>query len=285
MSRMAQGDWRFYVGGKRDGTLDPGDPDSSRAFRNPPGLSGSASRAALSRQAAFFPAASRRREVLSYDLAVLWPRLFEVTTKRFFAATPEERDRFLDRTGVRYRILPPWRARGRTPLVRVPYFLESFLFDWGRDITRRVSVVSHARVVPDVRQQIEALFKPGWDARRTALIAREPGAAGAPGTPMAPSARFLVDAATRVVVEAGVGAGGGYLILLDSFSREWRVNVDGRRAVMVRANGLFRAVRLARGRHVVEFVYRPRALLWGAGMSCVAFVVVLVLVASQRRQK
>jgi uncharacterized membrane protein YfhO len=90
-----------------------------------------------------------------------------------------------------------------------------------------------------------------------------------------PSARIVADGANRVVVEAGAGANGGYLVLLDSYSPDWRVSVDGRRADMVQANGLFRAVRLAPGRHVVEFVYRPRALIWGAAVSGVALALTL----------
>ena len=88
----AQSDVRFYVGGKHDGTLDARDLDSSRAFLNPPGLSGSASRAALSGQAAFYPSAWRGREMLSYDLPVLWPRSFQLGTEQFFAAGRDARD-------------------------------------------------------------------------------------------------------------------------------------------------------------------------------------------------
>ena len=86
---------RFYVGGKRDGTLDIWDLDASLAFFNPPGLTGSASRAALSAQAAFYPSAWRSREMLSYDLAVLWPRTFHRATARFVEADRDERSRFL----------------------------------------------------------------------------------------------------------------------------------------------------------------------------------------------
>ena len=56
----ADPDSRFYVGGKTDGTLDASDLDSSGAYLNPPGLSGSASRAALSGQANFYPSGWRQ---------------------------------------------------------------------------------------------------------------------------------------------------------------------------------------------------------------------------------
>jgi hypothetical protein len=267
---------RFYVGGKKDGTLDPMDIDASRAYVNAPGLAGSASRAALSIQAAYYPSAWRSREMLSYDLAVLWPRLFTTTSEQFMNSKREERDRFLDRTGVRFRILPSRHAPERTPVMPIPYFLESFLYDWG-PVTPRMTVVADVRVVPDVEQQVDALFEAGWDSRTTVLIGREPEAAGVTGPPVTPFARLRAETSNRVVVEAGAGPDEGYLVLLDSYSPDWRVMVDGRRADMVQANGFFRAVRLTPGHHEVEFVYRPRALAWGAAISGLGLVVTLGL--------
>jgi uncharacterized iron-regulated membrane protein len=65
--------------------------------------------------------------------------------------------------------------------------------------------------------------------------------------------------------------------LLDSFSDDWRATVDGRPANIVRANGLFRGVRLNPGPHVVDFVYRPRAFLFGAATTAAALAVVMGL--------
>jgi hypothetical protein len=271
------------VGGKVEGTLKAMDIDASRGFLNPPGLTGSASRAALSIQAAFYPSAWRSREMLSYDLAVLWPRPFTLFTERFFESGREERDRVLDRTGVRYRVLPARLAEGRTPLTRIPYFHESFLFDWGAGVAPRLSIVPEVRIVPDKDQQVEALFEDGWDSRVVALVDREPPSVGKPGAAVPPFARFVEDGANRIVVNAGTGPGGGYLLLLDSYSEDWRVTVDGLDSKMVRANGLFRVVRLPEGSHVVELVYRPRALRWGVALSGGALLAVLGLLVWVRR--
>ena len=268
-------DARIYVGGKQDGTLEPGDTDSSRAFLSAPGLSGSAGRAALSAQAAFYPSAWHAREILSFDLAVLWPRRIAYAADRFRNSQRERRDRFLDRTGARYRVLPLKQSGGRPPIMPIPYFLESFLFDWGEDVAPRASMVSSARVEKDLDRQVRALFEPGWDHRGTVFVERQPEPAGIAGPAESPFARVVADGANRVVVEAGAGDNGGYLVLLDSYSPDWRVSVGGRHAEMVQANGLFRAVRLAPGRHVVEFVYRPRALVWGAAVSGVALALTL----------
>jgi hypothetical protein len=269
-------DARFYVGGKRDGTLDPGDADSSRLFLNPPGLRGSASRAALSTQSAFYPSAWQAREMLSYDLAVLWPKTFQSMEERFYTAGPAARTRFLERAGVRYRILTERAAEGRTPLTGIPYFRESFLFDWGSDaVAPRASVVSGHQIVADTSRQIDALFEAGWDSRTTVLVDRDAAAEGTPAAPVTPFATLVADTPNAITIDAGAGAGGGHLVVLDSFHEDWRVTVDDRPAALLRANGLFRAVRLAPGRHRVRFDYRPRDLRIGAGVSAAALLVMI----------
>jgi hypothetical protein len=144
---------------------------------------------------------------------------------------------------------------------------------------QRAAVVPEIRVVPDLKQQIDDLFQPGWDSRTTALVERLPEAAGDAGPPVSPFAKFIVDTPNVVVVEAGAAAQGGHLVLLDSYSSDWRVTVDGRRADMVQADGLFRAVRLTSGRHVVKFAYRPTALVWGGAVTGAALVMTFGLLA------
>ena len=69
------------------------------------------------------------------------------------------------------------------------------------------------------------------------------GAALAPAQPVPVSATITADTANHVIVNAGIGPNGGYLVLLDSFSDDWRATADGLPAPIVRANGLFLAVR------------------------------------------
>jgi hypothetical protein len=272
----ADGDAPFYIGGKRDGTLDPGDADSSKRFLNPPGLHGSESRAALSTQTVYYPSAWQRRELLSYDLAVLWPKTVQYTQERFYTSGPAARSRFLERTGVRYRVLPIRLGEGRTPVVGIPYFEESVLFDWGSGaVAPRVSVVPEREVVASATSQIDAMFEPGLDYRQAVLVDRDAALEGNSGSPVTPAARVVVDRPTEVVVDAGAGEGGGYLVLLDSYSEGWRVTVDDRPATLLRANGLFRAVHIAPGAHTVRFVYVPRALRTGAIVSALGLLVVI----------
>jgi hypothetical protein len=183
---------------------------------------------------------------------------------------------------VRYRIVPLERGGGK-PAIPVDRFTGVALFDWGADITRAF-VVPEATVVAAEAAQLEAMFGTSWDASRSAMLMTPAGAAaGMAGSPVEPFARISKEGANHVVVEAGAGAPGGYLLLLDSYSPDWQATVDGQPATILRSNLLFRAVRLAPGRHVVEFAYRPRALLYGAALSVFGLVAAAVVAARLKR--
>jgi uncharacterized membrane protein YfhO len=87
-----------------------------------------------------------------------------------------------------------------------------------------------------------------------------------PGPPVRPSAAFIEDGLNRVVIRAG-SPGDGYLALMDTYNPDWEVDVDGRPAPLMRANGLFRAVHLTQGEHVVTFTYIPHRLYEGAAIT------------------
>jgi len=75
------------------------------------------------------------------------------------------------------------------------------------------------------------------------------------------------------------------LVLLDRWYPGWSVRVDGRPADVFRANGAFRAVEIPAGQADVEFVFAPRSVALGIGMTAVGVVVFLVLAWSFRRRE
>lgn len=78
------------------------------------------------------------------------------------------------------------------------------------------------------------------------------------------SARILVDAPTA-----------GAVVITQNDARGWRVTVDGNRE-NPRKSGLFRAVSVSPGRHLVEWTYRPPSLLIGAVVTLLALVRMLL---------
>jgi len=90
------------------------------------------------------------------------------------------------------------------------------------------------------------------------------------------SCAIVQDAPEHVVVACETPSD-GILVLADQIAKGWVALVDGRQTPILRANGLFRGVALPPGKHQVEFIYRPRSFVAGAGTSVagIAFAVFL----------
>jgi hypothetical protein len=108
---------------------------------------------------------------------------------------------------------------------------------------------------------------PDIDYRANVLLRKEeaPGApdiaAFAAGPGGHGTARVLSYRNTDVLIEADAPEG-GWLELNDVWHPWWRCEVDGAAVPILRANVMFRAVKLAPGRHVVRFTFHPFAGLW-----------------------
>ena len=71
-------------------------------------------------------------------------------------------------------------------------------------------------------------------------------------------------------------------MLTDSYHDDWQVSVDGRPAPLLRANLIFRAVRLDPGSHRVIFRYRPTSLYGGALITLVTAAAIGLLIWRRR---
>jgi MYXO-CTERM domain-containing protein len=87
------------------------------------------------------------------------------------------------------------------------------------------------------------------------------------GGPAGP-AQVRVEAREQTRVEVSVrGDADGLLVLGDPWYPQWRVEVDGRPAELLRVDHAFRGVRVPAGDHRVVFTYQDRALQAGLVVS------------------
>jgi len=184
-----------------------------------------------------------------------WPDLDRVLTGRagkgatLYNVDPDDHDVFWDVTGVRGILRASPGERGVVE---------------DEDALPRAFVTA-AWAQADQQRAFEHLRDESFDFQRGVLLEADPGFASGPAAPVV-AAEIISYEPERVVVEAEA-AGDSLLVLSDSHYPGWQATVDGEPAQLLRANGLYRAVRLDQGRHRVVFEYAPASLRAGALLS------------------
>lgn len=194
---------------------------------------------------------------------------------------PGERHR-LDMAAVRYFLV----IQSRATTVQAPGFVARAQFGSVTVYENTAAMGRAYGVYQAVDLPTEAavqaqLDSPGFDPHTTVLLestaAAGTSAAARPVSDTPPQVSFTADEAEHVVLQARF-AHAGYLVLADTWAEGWQASVDGAPVPILRANGIFRAVALAAGRHTVAFDYRPPLVYAGAGVSLVTLLLILMLV-------
>jgi hypothetical protein len=140
-------------------------------------------------------------------------------------------------------------------------------------------VVHRERGAADAQATLDLLLDPAFDPRREVVLADS--RAGEPLPAAADEARVAARRIGALEVEARLGAP-GVLVVLEAYEPGWTAAVDGAPAPVLRANGLFRAVRLGPGRHRVRFAYRPLSARLGAVLGIGGLVAAAGLALGRR---
>jgi len=274
---------RVYIGGRLDGYVNTSDEDAPRYATTNDQDTVMEQRTLIVSEYVFQPSGFGIRESMSYDLPILWPIDFSRAHSLFTISSRSARLRFLERVGTRYVVLPTPPSAGAVPLARMKTTDQMALYDLGPQ--RRAMIAPDALIGPTVEWQIQGMFLQRYHPSDGVLVSEAPPpAAGFPNAAVPASATFLEDGVNRVVVRAGLPAD-GYLALFDTYDPDWHVMVDDSPAPLMRANGLFRAVHLARGTHDVTFTYRPRAFYLGVQVSAVTALLLVVGCLWERRRR
>jgi prepilin-type N-terminal cleavage/methylation domain-containing protein len=285
---------RLYIGGRVRGFMNTKDADASQSWKIPAESTAIEGRMELNAELPMAPSGWGLHEALSYDLPVLWPSEYERTVRAFEHAGTRERDAFLRRSGVRWCVLPSARVPTNVSLAEIPHWDMRVLEC--HPAPQRVFVTTRVKTGADPNWQRAALFNADV-ADDELRIAAEPPLAGtvevvkAEQTSIAetrriaepPFARIVHDAPNDVII-ATMLPGDGYVVLRDSYDPSWRAEVDEAPATIVRANGLYRAVRIRAGSHTIRFHYAPRELQIGLAISAMAALMLTAIGVSGRRR-
>ncbi len=191
-----------------------------------------------------------------------------------FELNSDSRLALLDLAGVRLYLFPgliaPERLRSWVPESAGLRRHDTTLFQlYERDETLpRAFFIDRARSVADGAAALAAVAEERFDPRREVVL--EVAAETVTEIPDA-AARFTPATIHRyeaerveVRIEAPTA---GYLVLTDFHYPGWKATVDGREVPILRANHLFRAVRIDAGRRAVEFRYEPLSFRVGSALT------------------
>jgi hypothetical protein len=185
-----------------------------------------------------------------------------------------------DLLGLRWIVLPA-RAEAPAPGLRLAYDgADARIFE-NPGALPRAFVARRARCVDD-RAALALVRARTVDLGAEVLLADCPGPPASGPEAQTVAARIDVDEPERIVVTASTDAA-AWLVLTDTWFPGWQARVDGAHVPIARANHAFRAVALPPGNHRVEFTFRPRGLVPGAGITLAAGGVLLALLFRRPR--
>lgn len=119
-------------------------------------------------------------------------------------------------------------------------------------------------------ESLAFVLDPGFDPAEQVILEVGAGEEGAPCA-LLPTVTMLPANNPNVVALEASFPQPGFLVLADTSYPGWQAQVDGEVVPLLRANFSFRAVRLDRGEHHVEFVYRPISFAAGMALALLAW--------------
>ncbi len=144
-------------------------------------------------------------------------------------------------------------------------------------VLQRVFAAGTAAPSTAAGDALKPLSDPAFDAAGNIFVAGEtiqPEAGEALGS--AGVVEIVQYAPNEVLLRAAMTRP-GYVVLLDRFDPNWHATVDGRVTGIVRANHVFRAVRVPQGKHEICFTYAQRGLRSGLAISLAALAILTFL--------
>jgi hypothetical protein len=151
-----------------------------------------------------------------------------------------------------------------------------------------VDALPRAILVPDAiavsqAAAVTATLSPRLDPRRAAVLeGNAPGGDGT-ATQTAGEVRLLFRKPSRLELSTSA-PGARILVLFDAYERGWTASVDGQSAEVLRADAMFRGVRVPAGRHRVVFEYRPPGLREGLLLSAAGLLGLIFFVMRAGRE-
>jgi len=137
----------------------------------------------------------------------------------------------------------------------------------------RASLYKNYKVM-DEQSILRRLLSPDFDPESEILLEETPRILPSRTKRVKGEVRVIKESNQRLLLEV-VSEEEAILFLNDTYYPGWKAFVDGQEERILRADYLFRAIVLPKGKHKVEFIYRPLSLRLGMFFSLTGFLFIM----------
>jgi hypothetical protein len=149
------------------------------------------------------------------------------------------------------------------------------------DVFPRAFLTSKAEKLDDPGKAGAWLRRPEFHARTQTFVTGDAPQLSGCEDPGSARVEHYSSGSIRIIADAHCKS---MVVLTDTFYPGWKATVDGRPAGIYDAYAVFRGVVVEPGSHVVEFRYRPRSVILGAGLTGLGLLLVLGLCVWEKRR-
>jgi len=151
-----------------------------------------------------------------------------------------------------------------------------------KDALPRAFLVHNVKIIKSKEQALRELNS-GFDFSSAVMLEEDVDSLKPSGKSFAPDVSIEKYEPNRIDISVN-NPRDGFLVLLDCYYPGWKAFVDDKPAKIMRANYIFRAVRIAPGRHMVKFLYASQSLKTGFILSAIFFMSGIILCIVLRKK-
>lgn len=153
-----------------------------------------------------------------------------------------------------------------------------------KTVMPRAFITDKYLVIPDKKRVLENFFDLNFNEREYVILEKDPGLIGR--NLKLKSAELIKYEPNRVIIKTK-SDGNAILFLSDNNYPGWKAKVDGREENIYTANYTFRAVKVPKGEHFVEFYYFPESFRNGllvSGFTTLFLIIIALYVFIKKKR-
>jgi uncharacterized membrane protein YfhO len=151
----------------------------------------------------------------------------------------------------------------------------------------RAFMVYRARFIEDDKEILETLLEPGFELDKEIILEeKRESLLDKHNVDSHASAQVQIIKYEPHIVNMEINTPkSGYLFFGDCYDPGWKVYIDGERGKIYRADYTFRAIALPKGKHNVNFVYKPFSIKLGLVFNVLSVLLVVGIAWRERYKK